>query len=506
MNNIITPAASRVESASFLQRYFRLMTPAAAAALGIFLITALALFTPPYVGMADNGDYFRVAYGNGLYFNDPEYGKQYFGYYVKQYGIFQYFNENPSMIMTSQSLFIQISVWLNKLLFSTQVFDLRIQALLYLTLYTAAVYVLVEAATWRLERIRGYLIAALAVFIFGDTAYTAYFSSFYSESVVLIMMVFLLASGLLLYRGRYNDYAMIALFGTSGFLLTTSKQQHAPVGLLIAAVGVLFLMLRREWRFRAVTAAILVTVMAAGVASYVLIPQEYVYINQYHAMMRGVLKDSPDPEKTLESFGIDKQYALLNKSIYYEPYPTIEADDPLLQKSFYPKYGFVSIALYYVKNPGQAVQMLNFAAKNAFTIRPEAMGNYERFAGKPAGTKTFFFSGYSIFKKALSPKTAGFIVIWVILIIGLYAPHFVSSYLRRDWRQLLRLPLMGLLILMGLSGIAVSVIGAGDADLAKHEFMFTAAFDLVLFVTLTDAIGRRLWAERETKARRRGMS
>jgi hypothetical protein len=48
-----------------------------------------------------------------------------------------------------------------------------------------------------------------------------------------------------------------------------------------------------------------------------------------------------------------------------------------------------------------------------------------------------------------------------------------------------------MIILVGLSGMAVSVIGAGDADLAKHEFLFMVSFDLVLFIVLADVIRRR---------------
>ena len=44
---------------------------------------------------------------------------------------------------------------------------------------------------------------------------------------------------------------------------------------------------------------------------------------------------------------------------------------------------------------------------------------------------------------------------------------------------------------IGLSGIFVSIIGAGDADISKHEFLFTLSFDLVTFMTLASVIGRR---------------
>lgn len=133
------------------------VTPALTAAIGVLIITVIALFTAPYVGMADNGDFFRIIYSNGLYFNLPDYDSQYFGYFVKQFGIYQYYNENSSMLVSSQSLFIKLAIGVNKLFFSKEVFDIRFQAAIYLVLYVAAVYLLIEAVTCRMSRRRGWL-------------------------------------------------------------------------------------------------------------------------------------------------------------------------------------------------------------------------------------------------------------------------------------------------------------------------------------------------------------
>lgn len=469
------------------------VSPALLAASGVLIITILALFVPPYIGMADNGDYFRIIYGNGLYFNQPDYDSQYFGYFVREYGIFQHYNENPTAVFSSQSLFIQFAVWLNKILISPFIFDIRIQAAIYTVLYTIAIYMFVESITWKTPKKYGYPIALLAIFIFGDTGYTAYFSSFFGESTVLIMMIFLLASGLLIYRNRYNDYVMLAVFTISGLLLTTSKQQNAPVGIIVAITGIILIFIRKEKLFRILTFCSLISLFLAGLGTYLLIPKEFVNINKYHAMTRGVLMESKDPEAALRHFGIDRQYAILNKTIYYEPYTTVDVNSKILEDNFYSKYGFGSILTYYIKNPDQAGKLLDLAAKSAFTIRPPAMGNYEKAEGKPFGAQTTFFSGYSLLKVALTPATFGFIIIWVILIIGLYMPSFISAIRTRNMRHILRLPLIVTMILIGLSGIAVSIIGAGDADLAKHVFLFTAAFDIVTFLVIADAIRRQLW-------------
>jgi len=470
----------------------RYVSPSLLATSLVLIITVYVLFVPPYIGMADNGDYFRILYSNGLYFNNPDYDSLYFGYFNKEFGIFQYFNENGAMYTSSQSLLIRVSIWVNQW-FNQQVFDVRVQAVLLLVMYTGAVYMFVEALTWKMKRKYGYIIAVLAVFLFADTAYTAFFNSFFGESLVWIMLIYLFASGLLMFRKRYSDYAMMAVFCVSGLLLTTSKQQNAPVGMIIAVMGIIMIFVRKQRSFRAMMASSLAILMIAGIATYVLIPKEFVNVNKYHAMTRGVLMQSEDPEATLESFGINRQYAILNGTIHYEPYTTVDVNSQILEDSFYNHYGFVSILGYYLKHPDQAGRMMNLAAKSAFKIRPSAMGNYEKSVGKPFGAHTKFFSGYSELKKALAPKTFGFIVIWMLAIIGLYAPHFFAAIKAKHVRSMVRLPLILMMIFMGLSGIFVSIIGAGDADLSKHEFLFTAAFDLVTFTVIADAISRNLW-------------
>lgn len=470
----------------------RYVSPSLLAASLVLLITVFALFVPPYVGMADNGDYFRVLYSNGLYFNNPDYDSLYLGYFNKGFGIFQYFNENGATLTTSQSLLIRLSVWVNQW-FDKQVFDIRVQGALLTLLYTVAVYLLVEALTWRMNKKYGYWVAVLAVFIFADTAYTAYFNSFFSESMVWIMLIYLFAAGLLLFRKRYSDYTMMILFVISGLLLTTSKQQNAPVGMIIAVMGIIFIFVRKHRVYRGLVISSLVVLMLTGIATYALIPKEFVNINKYHAMTRGVLMQSEDPEETLKSFGINKQYAILNESIYYEPYTTVDVNSPILENNFYNNYGFLSILAYYASHPDQAGKMMDLAAKNAFTIRPSAMGNYEKSVGKPYGAQSMFFSGYSEMKKALAPKTFGFIIIWMLVVAGLYAPQFIAALKVKHMRGMVRLPLILMLMFMGLSGIFVSIIGAGDADLSKHEFLFTAVFDLITFTAVADAICRNLW-------------
>jgi hypothetical protein len=475
----------------------RFISPSMAAGIGILLITCFALFIPPFIGMADNGDFFRVASTNGLYFLSPDYDAQYFGYFVKEFGILQYVNENQSTFFTSQSLLIQIAVAINKWLISPEVFDIRVLAAGLTLMHAAAVYLLVEGLTWGLPRKTGYFIAALAVLIFGDTGYTAYFNSLYGEGLVLVTTVMAFASWLLLYRRRYNDSFMLFLFLGSVLLLTTSKQQNAPVGLILALMGIAIYFIRKERSFRALTAVSLAIMLVSGIATYLFIPKEFANINRYHAMTRGVLMEAIDPEESLRSLGIDEQFALLKNTLYYDQFGAVELESPEMEKKFYSKATPGAILKYYATHPDRFSALLNLAAKNAFTIKPPLQGNYEKAAGKPFKAQSHFFTAYSQLKDIFMPKTLGFIVIWILVITGMYLPSFIAAVKAREFRHAQRLVLVLAMMGVGLSGILVSIVGAGDADLAKHEFLFTLTFDLITLLFVADCMGNRLFIFRK---------
>ncbi|MNI66429.1 hypothetical protein D3C73_1219910 [compost metagenome] len=128
------------------------------------------------------------------------------------------------------------------------------------------------------------------------------------------------------------------------------------------------------------------------------------------------------------------------------------------------------------------------------------MGNYEISVGKEFRAQSHFFGLYSYLKGILAPKTFGFILIWMALVIGLYMPSFVKAVKARDLRGMQRMMLIVASMAVGLSGIIVSIVGAGDADISKHEFLFTLAFDLVSLLAVSGVIGRRVVSRREPAA------
>lgn len=480
--------------------HFSLPSPAVAAIIAAALILIFTLFVPPLVGMADNGDFYRVINGNGLYKLDRDAPDQYLDYFSSQYGVYQYFNEYDSSLLSSQTPFIHAAVALDRLLTGNDaVFDLRFLAFLIGLWSLVALYLLVDYATWGLEKRFGYLVAALAVLIFFDTGYIAYFNSFYAEGLVLVSFLTAMACALLIRQRRYSPWALLAGYVLSGIVLTCAKQQNAPLGILLGLLCIPMMLPQTDGeaaarpkertRRRIITGACASLLCFLGVAVYVLIPQTFVEINQYHAMTRGVLMSAENPEETLERFDIPPQYALLDGSIYYERYPAVDVEGDALKADFFPKYNFVSVAAYYLTRPGELATMLDRAAKNAYAIRPEAIGNFERGAERTPGQKAAFFTLHSTLKNIVIPKTVGFILIWIAAMLTL-------SFKDR-WRTLV----LACAMLAGLSQIGVSIVGAGDADLSKHIFLFNAAFDFVNFVIITTVL--LPWRIKARQAKRR---
>ncbi len=432
------------------------------------MIIVYVLFIPPYVGMEDNGDFSRVIYGEGLY-DLPENNEiLQNGYFIKEYGNMQYYNEYRSTVKTSQFILIKPAIFLDRLFTGNDgIFDIRYLGLLQTIYFLIVMFFLLEYLTHRLSLLGSFFIGAISIFIFVDTGYIAYFNSFFAEPLAYTALLACVTCALLYADKRFNKYLVFGGFVINGLILTFSKQQFAPLGALLGVL-ILFFYLRKtkDWIFRILLGVSAVGLIAAGLATYLLISEKFTYINLYHSMTRGVLMTSDNPAETLEEIGIDSQYELLNKEIYFAKYPVIDADDEMLIDDFYSKYSIITILQHYVRNPSAFSEMLKLAAQNAYRIRP-SLGNYEYSSGYPPNTLAQSFSYYSAFKETYAPKTVGFIIIWMIIILAIL------------YKQRLKQIIIFAVILAGLSQILVSIIGAGDADLAKHVFLYNVAFDTV---------------------------
>lgn len=442
---------------------------AAASAVLMFFV----LMVHPLIGMADNGDFFRSINGNGIYKLDRYEEDEYFKYFSSKYGLYQYYNEWEDSLISSQNVYIQAAKLLNGI-FSVDktTFDIRFLSVFLIFELVIGIYMLIDYISWNKSKVQGFLLAALGVIMFADTAYTAYFNSFYAEGINYVSFFLLVASTLLLTQRRYPPYPLLFSIIINGICLIFTKQQNATEGIPLFFLCLLLAIFLPEEKksFRRILAGSAVLMAVVGITMYLIIPADFVRINQYQSMTRGVMLTSENPEEALESFGINRQYSVLDGLIYFEKYPPVETEGEILENHFYNKYNFVSLATYYLTNPSALVSMLDIAAGEGYKIRPDVQGNYEKSAGRLPGEQTEFFTLYSRFKSEFIPNTIGFALIWILVTCGI------------SFRDRKKLIVVLCTIMLGVIQVGTSIVGDGDADLAKHLFLYNVAFDMVSFV------------------------
>ena len=113
------------------------------AVLTLFLVVGIyQLFIPPLIGIADNGDFARLRYPNGLSRIPAEDHDQRFNYVYSKFAIVPEPEVGIYYFHTSSHLFVGAARWLNILLISREVFDIRVLAALYMICFLLGFYLI----------------------------------------------------------------------------------------------------------------------------------------------------------------------------------------------------------------------------------------------------------------------------------------------------------------------------------------------------------------------------
>lgn len=470
----------------------RWVSPALLATVCAGVIAGWLLFVPPFHGLADNGDFYRAIFVNGLY---KLKGYHMLGYINPQLGIMKYFNETNAAIFSSQPLFVQAAVWLNKLVYSSTVFDLRFLGLIYYIPYLGAIYLVTQALTYPFRRTRSYLIAALVVLIFADSSFTLYFNSFFAEPGMLVLALYAFGAIMLLARRpTYHPHLLTAVYFVSVMLLIANKQQNAPLALSYAVVSLGLFMICRHRGERLWIVAGIAGILVTGVLTYTLITKQFNDINQYQAVTHGVLLHGGDPSKKLKKQGVSQQFALMRNQDYYpKTFAAISPSSDYVHRHLNQKTGFGWIIRYYAQHPKQFRTLLDVAAGDMMITQVKAVGDYQQGTGHAVGEQVTYFTAFSSAAGAFFPRKFAFDL---LLAVALAIVFVVGAY--NDWQRRRPAGVLRFFLVLGLLTIfifvpIISIIGDGDADLAKHLFMVPVSLDLILLLFVADLLNHRLW-------------
>jgi len=268
-------------------------------------VLALQLLVPPIVGLADNGDFSRVAGPLGIFPPEDLGDAAFFSWIVPQYRF------EPKRIWirglccySSQTLFEVASLPVGLAISPPRHFDLRATGIVNGLGFLAAMGLLFVALR-PLRPALSILGGLLLVFMFSDVTYVSLFNSFYTEPAALIFFIAALGFALLLARTPNPPAWRAAGYFLFAALLATSRPQNALLGFFLAFLGVR--LARYERDRRSPRRVVVLAALALCVVSFVYsrsTPRLLRRIHLFNAVFRELLPNSPDPRRDLAELGL----------------------------------------------------------------------------------------------------------------------------------------------------------------------------------------------------------
>jgi len=458
-----------------------------AAAAALLMISML--FLPNYLGVANDGSYDRVMNAAGIYHIENQVDDIYNNYFIKTYSNVLSGYHQSDYWFNSQVLIVKAAVYFDDIITGDRFFDIRFLGLIYGILYVPAIYLLIKQACMRVKSFsEGIVIGVLGVLVFADVAYVSYFNSFYPEALWLISLMYCVGAAVSFQEDKngYIDFSYLILFIISGVILMTSRSQCAVIGILLAVYCLKLVFVRRNWMWGVICVLCGLGLSFISITCMLQMESDFNDTSKFHAMTRGVLFQSDNPQKTLEEFNIPASYEMLTDASGYDYLPLVKPTDPIMEE-FLSMYTITDIAAYYVRHPGKFFSMMDVSIKSCFGIRRDFCGNYEKSVGLPEKARSIFWSMWSTFKVNSAPKTIGYLLVLCAAVFLLFGKGY-SLRPSNDRRSTVFLDIQIVVLLICISQSAITIVNSGDAEMIKHCFLVSYAIDFLTYFVLAEIV------------------
>ena len=489
-------------SVFFRERFFPLI-----GALIVFIVSFSVLYLGENVGLSDNGDFRRVLLTNNIEYKDPDNHyylfKQDYTMKLEKEDSFFYSlidvtksNKEEDIYSSPHFLVIKISKVLN--LFSNALsgrnlteYNIAYLALLYIFMLSVAAGVIFTFFADATLKIR-LAVFVMFIIIFCDAGYLLYFNSFYGEPLQYTALMMLISFGMLIYK-RPSVPKAIGFF-ISLYFFAGSKLANIPYSLIAAALAIVMVIMRKDFRFKAgVIVSALISIICIA-SLYTSIPDWMNGDTTYQSVFLGITKNSENPAADLAELGVDEKYAPLAGTHAYmdeDEYPIdIKTDE--FKKDFYDKVSKTDIVTFYLRHPIRLISELKHAIENSAYIRPPVVGNSKTIPMH----LTDKFSAWSKIRTSLRFLYSPVVIFTVFILITLYMifmnifyihNHKIETAQRRYMIFSLDVLIIGLWV-----NLLLPIICNGEADIAKHMFLFTNCIDILFFVCVLGIISMPL--------------
>ncbi|WP_442785280.1 glycan biosynthesis hexose transferase WsfD [Amycolatopsis sp. H20-H5] len=429
-----------------------------AVTLGLLLVRFLV---PRPIGVSNNGDGARVLCGAGIpWKGGPESYVHLF--YGAPAGACQ------QTYVLSQVWLTQIARWLGEVAGLQSTLSLVVLGLLGSVIAAAAVTLIVLGLPYS-RRVRLAAAAALLLVV-ADSAFFGYFASVLGEGAAFLGIL-LAAGGLLLTaRPGWWGYAGLAVTLVGGFVAVNAKVQTLMI-LPLLALAVLLVRPATRRGFARWLPALLVVVALAGTTWYAqqtIEPPKSPFgevsalpgddsreINMFNTIFLTIVDGKHDTQADLAELGLPASFAQYAGNGWWHAHPATL--DPLYLR-YRTQITRGNVISYFANHPGRTLGVLDRAAGDLLTARPDYLGSFDQSAGFAPRAQEYRVPVLSSVTKLLAP-------------LGLFAlaPLWLLIGWRawRSRREALGV-LLAFLLAVGAGQFVLAALGDGLENI-KHQ-------------------------------------
>jgi hypothetical protein len=430
----------------------------------------------PVIGIADNGDFWRIQAAFGLVCTGDCRGS------VQLRTPLDPTRSRRPPFPSSGLLTAAVAVAVNRVVFSDSLFDLRFAGLVHAALFGAGVLLAAgAAASWAGAR-RVAWWAAL-VLVAGDAGYLAYANSLYTEAAGMAFLV--LALGCYVHAARAAGGAWSHPLGTAGFfasglLAICAKPHYATLALPLAFLGGALGRTypgRRARRVVGLASALLL--VAAAVCTALYSRSNMIQKNLYNAVFWDLLGHSHSVADDLVELGLPQAYAPYAGLAWYHPDAGIGRRDRLENLV---GLGYGGITSFYLRHPARFADLIGRASREAYLTRIPYLAYSEAASGRAPPRLAL----WSEAKEALLPRSAAFLICLLVLnagIVGVKRLRFDHDASDRATSAL-----HAGLLFVAILQFFTAVVGEGTHEITKHLLLFNVALDGCLLMLLAYAL------------------
>lgn len=479
---------NKTEQVTFRQRILPLI-----GALIVCIICSCVLYLGDNIGLSDNGDFRRIMLASRMEYADetdsPYLFKQYYKMTVEGYdvgtqlaSVWKTDTENE-IYQSPHFIFIKLSKVLNLLdniahNRNEKEYNIAWLAGIYIFMFTVAAWCIFtffnDGPIWlRL------LVFLLFIFMFCDAGYIMYFNSLYGEPLQYISLMLLISVGLMIYKRP--SIPKVLFFFIALYFFAGSKLANIPYSIITALLAIAMGVLRKDKLFKISVLVSAVVSVGFIVNLYTSIPGWMQKDTTYQAVFYGILKESDTVDEDLKELGVTDDYASLANTTAYDEenvYP-IDIKSEEFDNGFYDKVSKVDILFFYLRHPVRFISRLSDAIENSAYIRPPNIGN----SSVVIAENTNRYSAWSNVRVFLKFLYNPIIIFAVFIIMTLYM-IFIDAVMivnrkKEDPKGIYKVGAMNVLVMGLWINLMLPILGNGEADLAKHLFLFVNCIDIL---------------------------